>query len=42
MLILLSILVIEGKFDNNINNNILFKKNLKTSSKYSNNQLAIN
>ena len=37
MLILLGIIIAKGKFDNNINNNILFKKNLKTSSKYSNN-----
>ena len=42
MLILLGIIIAKGKFDNNINNNILFGRNLETSSRYSNNQLAIN
>jgi hypothetical protein len=36
MLILLSLVIAKGKFDNNIDNNVLFKKNLETSSKYSN------
>jgi len=37
MLILLSVIIAKGKFDNNIDNNVLFRKNLETSSKYSNN-----
>ena len=36
MLILLSIVIAKGEFDNNIDNNVLFRKNLKTSSGYSN------
>jgi len=36
MLILLGIIIAKSKFDNNINDNVLFKKNLETSSKYFN------
>jgi len=37
MLILLGIIIAKGEFDNNIDNNVLFRKNSKASSGYSNN-----
>jgi hypothetical protein len=36
MLILLGVVIAKGKFDNNIDDNVLFGKNLETSSGYSN------
>jgi hypothetical protein len=35
-------ILLEGEFDNNINDNVLFGTNSKTGSGYSNDQLAIN
>ena len=37
MLILLGVIMSKGKFDNNIDNKVLLKRNLETSSRYSNN-----
>jgi hypothetical protein len=36
MLILPSVVIIKGEFDNNIDNNILFGRNLETGNGYSN------
>ena len=42
MLILLGVVIAKGEFDNDIDDNVLFGRNLETSSGYSNDQLAIN
>jgi hypothetical protein len=42
MLILPGVIIAKGEFDNNINNNVLFRRNLETNSGYSNDKLAIN
>ena len=41
MLIFPDTVLLEGEFDNDINNNILFKTNTKTGSGYSNNLLVL-